>query len=73
MLKTITYSIEIIKHEAHQLVYQGSLHRQQPIYTLCKYIPPREWPMVECELERNGYLLRDHIIDLLAQESWEED
>ena len=73
MLHTIQYSIEVIQHEAHQLVDKGYLSRQQPIYTLCKYIPPREWPAVECELERNGYLLRDHIIDLLPNEEWKDD
>lgn len=77
MLQTIQtnvrYSIDVIKEEAHQLVCQGSLDRQQPIYTLCKYIPAREWPEVECELERHDYLLRDRIIDLLSQESWTQD
>jgi uncharacterized protein YqgQ len=70
---SIQYSIEIIKEEAQQLVYQGVLHRQQPIYTLCQYIPAREWPKVEWELEQYGYLLRDRIIDLLEKEVWLED
>ncbi|MGK7931965.1 MAG: DUF4327 family protein [Microcystaceae cyanobacterium] len=69
----IPYSIENIKEEAQQLVYQGVLHRQQPIYTLCQYIPAREWPKVEWELEQHGYLLRDRIIDLLDKEVWLED
>ncbi len=77
MLQTIQpnvrYSIDVIKEEARQLVREGLLSRQQPIYTLCKYIPPREWPEVECELERHDYLLRDRIIDLLSQETWKED
>lgn len=73
MLSTLEYSLEIIKHEAQQLLSKGKIDRKQPIYTLCQYIPPREWPMVEQELERNGYLLRDHIIDLLPRESWDED
>ncbi|MGK7875820.1 MAG: DUF4327 family protein [Xenococcaceae cyanobacterium] len=70
---SIQYSIDVIKDEARQLVKKGAVGRQQPIYTLCQYIPPREWPWVECELERNDFLLRDHIIDLLGREEWEED
>lgn len=67
------YSIDIIKEEAYQLVRQGKLHRQQPIYTLCQYIPAREWTEVECELERYDFLLRDAIIDLLSHEKWTDD
>jgi hypothetical protein len=70
---SVKYSINVIQEEARTLVSQGRLARKQPIYTLCQYIPAREWPWVECELERNGYLLRDHIIDLLGPETWEED
>lgn len=73
MLQTIPYSIDMIKDEVQYLVQRGLLSRQQPIYTLCQFIPAREWSWVECELERNGYLLRDHIIDLLASETWDED
>ena len=69
----VRYSIDVIQEEACQLVHQGLLHRQQPIYTLCKYIPAREWPSVELELERHDYLLRDRIIDLLSHEEWVED
>lgn len=67
------YTIEVIKEEAAQLVRQKKIDRQQPIYTLCQYIPAREWPQVECELERYDFLLRDPIIDLLSQEEWRED
>jgi hypothetical protein len=70
---SVYYSIDGIKEEAYSLVRQGIISRQQPIYTLCKFIPAREWPWVECELERNDFLLRDPIIDLLAQEEWQED
>ncbi|MEB3122271.1 MAG: DUF4327 family protein [Snowella sp.] len=66
------YSIEKLKEAASQLVKQGRLHRQQPIYTLCQYIPAREWPAIEWELERSEFLLRDRLIDLLAQEVWED-
>ena len=73
MLKICQYSIDVIKDEARQLVAKGLLTRRQPIYSLCQYIPPREWPSVEWELEDNGYLLRDHIIDLLSSETWDND
>ncbi len=67
------YSIEDIREEVHNLVETGAIDRQQPIYTLCKYIPARDWPDVEWELESNGYLLRDRVIDLLPKEVWLED
>jgi uncharacterized protein YqgQ len=73
MIPTLLYTIEVIREEASQLVKQGLLQRNSPIYTLCQYIPSREWRCVECELERNDYLLRDPILDLLGHEKWEED
>ena len=70
---SINYSIDAIKDEARHLIEKGTISRQQPIYTLCKYIPAREWVCVECELERCEYLLRDCIGDLVAYENWEND
>jgi uncharacterized protein YqgQ len=67
------YSIEAIKEEVRQLVEKGLISRKQPIYTLCQYIPAREWVCVECELEKCDYLLRDRIGDLLSSERWEND
>ncbi len=67
------YPIELIKDEARQLVEQGIVSRQQPIYVLCQYIPAREWVCVECELERCDYLLRDRIGELIAHEEWDND
>jgi hypothetical protein len=55
------------------LIQKGRINRQQPIYTLCKYIPTREWLLVERELEENDFLLRDRIAELVAREKWEED
>ncbi|AFY47712.1 hypothetical protein Nos7524_1851 [Nostoc sp. PCC 7524] len=69
----VKYDIEFIKDEARQLVSKGVVNRQQPIYTLCKYVSEREWPLFELELEKNEFLLRDRIIDLLSHERWEED
>jgi hypothetical protein len=63
----------MIQDEARQLIDQGTIDRHQPIYTLCQYIPAREWVCVECELERCDYLLRDQIGDLIACENWDND
>jgi Domain of unknown function (DUF4327) len=73
MLQTLTYSIGLIQDEARELVYQGLVSRQQPIYTLCQYIPAREWVYVERQLEENGFLLRDRISDLMGREEWQND
>ncbi|MFB2833512.1 DUF4327 family protein [Floridanema evergladense] len=73
MITTIRYEIDVIQQEARELVKKGIVSRNQPIYTLCQFIPPREWVYVEKELEFNGYLLRDRIIDLLGREDWSED
>jgi uncharacterized protein YqgQ len=70
---TVQYSIEIIQQEARQLVNKGLVSRQQPIYTLCQYIPAREWGCVECELEKCDFLLRDRIGDLMGTEEWDND
>lgn len=67
------YTIDMIRDEARQLVYKGILSCQQPIFALCKCIPAREWVYVEQELERNEFLLRDRIVDLLGREDWRED
>ncbi|MEL6493687.1 MAG: DUF4327 family protein [Cyanobacteria bacterium J06623_7] len=68
-----SYSIDILRDEARQLIETGIISRQQSIYTLCKYIPAREWVTVECQLERNDYLLRDPIGDLVSYDRWEND
>jgi uncharacterized protein YqgQ len=73
MLQSIQYSMDLIQDEARQLVQNGVISRQQPIYVLCKYIPAREWAFVECELERSNFLLRDRIGDLIGHEQWDND
>jgi hypothetical protein len=70
---TIQYSLNVIQDEARQLVEKGVVSRQQPIYTLCQYIPAREWAWVETELEKANFLLRDRIGDLMGREEWEND
>lgn len=73
MITSVRYDIDAIREKADRLVKKGLIGRQQPIYTLCQYIPGRDWVCVEIELERNDYLLRDRIIDLLPNERWEND
>jgi Domain of unknown function (DUF4327) len=73
MLQHVTYSLDIIREEARQLVCKGVIDRKQPIYVLCQHIPAREWEYVERELERNDFLLRDPVLDLLGREDWCED
>ena len=72
-LPSFKYSLDLIQDEARQLVQKGVVSRQQPIYTLCQYIPPREWICVECELEKCDFLLRDRICDLIGHEEWAND
>lgn len=71
--QTLRYSLEVVKEEARQLVETGKVDRKQPIYALCRFIPPGEWDCVELELEANDYLLRDQISDLLGREDWSND
>jgi uncharacterized protein YqgQ len=73
MTTTRGFSINTIKDEARQLVEEGLVERHQPIYALCRFIAPNEWLCIECELERNDFLLRDPILDLLGREEWEND
>ena len=73
MVATIDYSIDGIRQEARFLVEKGFIDRQNTICILCEFIPPREWVCVECELEKNDYLLRDRISDLLAKDQWQDD
>ena len=70
---SINYSLDVIQDEARRLVQKGVVSRLQPIYTLCQYIPAREWVCIECELEKCEFLLRDRIADLIGREVWEND
>ncbi|MEB3161107.1 MAG: DUF4327 family protein [Synechocystis sp.] len=65
------FSLELIRSTATELVRQKRLDRQQPIYTLCQFIPAKQWFAVERELELHDFLLRDHIIDLMSHEAWD--
>ena len=67
------YTLDALRDEATALVHQHKVNRQQPIYTLCHLLPTGEWVCFEKVLKENEFLMRDPIIDLLSQESWEED
>jgi len=73
MLQSVQYSLNVIQDEARELIRRGLVSRSQPIYTLCQFIPPREWVCIECELERCDFLLRDRIGDLVGKEEWDND
>lgn len=72
-LPPVYYSLDVIQDEARQLVQKGLVSRHQPIYTLCQYIPAREWGCIETELEKRDFLLRDRIGDLIGREKWDND
>lgn len=69
----LSYSIDTIRDEARQLVEKGVASRNQPIYILCEYIPAREWRVIESELEKSDYLLRDRLGELIGAETWDND
>lgn len=73
MVNNIPLSINAICDEARHLVEAGSVSRQQPIYSLCKYFADREWNFVKHELELNEFLLGDRICDLMGKENWSND
>ena len=66
-------SLSQIQDEVRTLVEQKLLRRNQSLYSLCEFIPPREWGSVTSELERCDYLLRDCIGDLIGSEKWDND
>lgn len=72
-LPPVRYSLDVIQDEVRRLVQKGVISRQQPISTLCQFIPPREWVCLEGELEECDFLLRDRIGDLLGYEEWDND
>lgn len=70
---TKRYSISAIREEAINLLELGVIAFDQPLRILFEYLPANEWSMIECELERYDYLLRDRIIDLVGEISWKSD
>ncbi len=67
------YSIVAIREEAVNLVQIGAIALDRPLRILFEYLPAQQWNVIEHELERHDYLLRDHIIDLVGKISWESD
>lgn len=67
------YSIGTIREEAINLVQIGVIALDQPLRILFEYLPARQWNLIECELERYDYLLRDRIIDLVGEVNWDND
>lgn len=68
MLQQVRYSLNAFKDEACELVRKGVINCRQPIYMLCPYFSSHEWELIECELESNGLLLKDPILDLIGCE-----
>ena len=66
MTTLIHYSIDLIREAAQELVEKGLLSGEQPIYTLCQYIPMIHWTEVERELELNEFMFSDSLRDLLV-------
>lgn len=67
------YSIATIREEACNLLEIGVIAFDQPLRILFEYLPAKQWNMIECELERYDYLLRDRIIDLVGEVNWDCD
>jgi hypothetical protein len=55
------------------LIDKGLVERHQPLYVICKFIPPREWQCIEYELEDHDLLLSDQVLDLVGREDWIND
>lgn len=70
---TKRYSISAIREEAINLLEVGAITIDQPLRVLFEYLPVNEWSTIESELERYDYFLRDRIIDLVGEISWEND
>ncbi len=72
-VKSVHYSLDMIREEVRYLVNKGVVSRNQRIYNLCQYIPARDWNCMEMELEQEDFLLHDRISDLLGREEWAND
>ena len=73
MVQATIYSLDTIKDEVQELLRKELISRHQSIDTLRSYIHHRDWDEVESELERNDFLARDRITDLIGKEEWRED
>ncbi|MCL2929228.1 MAG: DUF4327 family protein [Trichodesmium sp. St16_bin4-tuft] len=73
MVQATIYSLDTIKDEVQELLRKELISRHQSIDTLRLHIHHRDWDEVESELERNDFLSRDRITDLIGKEEWRED
>lgn len=61
------FSIKEIRNEVRHLIKLHSLDPQEAIYSLSQFFCPREWELIECEIENQGYcLITNSIEDLLS-------
>ncbi|MBW4600890.1 MAG: DUF4327 family protein [Calothrix sp. FI2-JRJ7] len=67
------YDLKVIQESAFSLVEKGYISRQQSIYNIFRYIPMREWFLVERELEDKDFQLDDRICDLIGDKRWDND
>lgn len=67
------YTLCDVRDEVQALVSQGSIGRQNRIYSLCPFFSHRDWFNIEKILEANDFLLRDTVVDLLGKEAWTND
>lgn len=73
MYASSRYTLAMLQDNVYELVQQKIVSRQQPIYTLSRYLPVSIWEQVERQLEENNFLLRDPIGELISQEQWSND
>lgn len=70
---TKRYDLGAIREEAYNLVENKIISIDQPLRILCEYMPIQYWNIIERELERHDYLLRDRVIDLIGAFDWDND
>lgn len=70
---TKRYDLKTIREEVSNLVEVGVISLDQPLRILYDYMPAQHWYIIECELERYDFLLRDRIIDLIGKLDWSSD
>lgn len=63
----------MLRQEAEACLAQGYLKAAQPISMLGDYLPRREWNGFALVLEEHGFLLRDRILELFPQNTWQND
>jgi Domain of unknown function (DUF4327) len=67
------YCISDFQDEVRALVDRGSVDRQQRIYELKRFFDDRQWQEIKHLVNEYDYVLRGRVIDLIGEESWEND